>query len=223
MLKIIRILLNYIFFYSLSRKYNKSTMVKTMEYIDSLYLTYKYSVVEGSIVECGVWKGGMSLGMIDITLKSNKRYHFFDSFAGLPPAESVDGKSAVDWKSNTAIQENLKNCEADLGEFKSKVKAKGIDLNSVFIYPGFFENTLINFPNEEKISVLRLDADWYKSTIECLDALYDSVQLGGVIIIDDYHTWDGCSRAIHDFLSKRELSVRVRQTRFGGVAFIVKQ
>jgi O-methyltransferase len=70
---------------------------------------------------------------------------------------------------------------------------------------------------------LRLDADWYKSTIECLNALYDSISSGGIIIIDDYYTWDGCTKAIHDFLSTRQLNLKIRQTRFGGVAFIVKE
>jgi O-methyltransferase len=61
------------------------------------------------------------------------------------------------------------------------------------------------------IALLRLDGDWYESTMACLDALYDRVVPGGLVIIDDYYTWDGCARAVHDFLSRRGVSARIRQ------------
>ena len=35
----------------------------------------------------------------------------------------------------------------------------------------------------------------------CLAALLPRVMTGGVVIIDDYGTWDGCTRAVHDYLS----------------------
>ncbi|HEY4797855.1 MAG TPA: TylF/MycF/NovP-related O-methyltransferase, partial [Bacteroidia bacterium] len=82
--------------------------------------------------------------------------------------------------------------------------------------------SLPNFHCNERISILRLDGDWYDSTMDCLTNLYDEVQVGGVIIIDDYYTWDGCSRAVHDFLSKRNLVVKVKQNE-SGVCYIVKQ
>jgi O-methyltransferase len=198
-------------------------MVRTFQYLDSIYLTDKYSCVEGDIVECGVWKGGMSLGMIEITKNRDKSYHFFDSFAGLPPAEKVDGSSAIEWQNNKIIQDKYKNCEANYSEFQKRLELTGVDSQKLATYQGFFEKTLSNFPVGVKISVLRLDADWYKSTMECLNSFYDSISPGGIIIIDDYYTWDGCTKAIHDFLSTRQLNLKIRQTRFGGVAFIVKE
>ena len=55
----------------------------------------------------------------------------------------------------------------------------------------------------------------------CLENLFDRVAAGGIIIIDDYHVWDGCSRAVHDFLSRRSATERIdcRQN----VCFIVKR
>jgi hypothetical protein len=165
----------------------------------------------------------MSMGMIEITKNRDKSYHFFDSFAGLPPAETIDGGSAIEWQNNGIIQDEFKNCEADYSEFQKRLELTGVGSEKLATYQGFFEKTLSNFPVGVKISVLRLDADWYKSTIECLNALYDSISSGGIIIIDDYYTWDGCTKAIHDFLSTRQLNLKIRQTRFGGVAFIVKE
>ena len=87
---------------------------------------------------------------------------------------------------------------------------------------GWFNETLPKFAPETRIAILRLDGDWYESTMECLNALYRHVRVGGVIIIDDYYTWAGCSRAVHDFLSRHELEDVVRQY-FNGVCYIVKK
>jgi O-methyltransferase len=62
--------------------------------------------------------------------------------------------------------------------------------------PGFFNVSLPNFMPTEPIAFLRLDADWYNSTMECLDWLFDHVAPGGIIALDDYYTWDGCSRHV---------------------------
>ena len=59
------------------------------------------------------------------------------------------------------------------------------------------------------------------STYVCLKYLFHKVAEGGLIIIDDYYTWDGCSRAIHDFLSHRSAPERVRN--LNSVAYIVKE
>ena len=78
------------------------------------------------------------------------------------------------------------------------------------LIPGWFADTLRDFTPCEGIAVLRLDADWYESTIQCLTSPYPSVVPGGLIIVDDYYTWDGCARAVHDYLSRCKLSDRIR-------------
>ena len=42
-----------------------------------------------------------------------------------------------------------------------------------------------------KIAVLRLDGDFYESTKTVLDSLYDSVSVGGYVVIDDFG-FPGC-------------------------------
>jgi hypothetical protein len=73
------------------------------------------------------------------------------------------------------------------------------------------------------IAVLRLDADWYESTITCLTHLYPHIAPGGIVIIDDYKEWDGCARAVHEFLFKHASGgvPRIRQFE-NRVYFVVK-
>jgi hypothetical protein len=91
---------------------------------------------------------------------------------------------------------------------------------SFSLVEGWFHNTLPNLKLSEPIALLRLDADWYDSTMSCLNNLFNKVAYGGIILIDDYYTWDGCSRALHDFLSSQSAIERIQS--FHGVCFIQK-
>ena len=55
-----------------------------------------------------------------------------------------------------------------------------------------------------------------------LKNLYPKVVDKGIIIIDDYHVWSGCSRAVHDFLSQQNTKSRIYQSR-NGIAYIIKE
>ena len=51
----------------------------------------------------------------------------------------------------------------------------------------------------KKISLLRLDTDWYESTKIELEILYPLLQKGGILIIDDYGHWGGSKKAVDEF------------------------
>ena len=51
----------------------------------------------------------------------------------------------------------------------------------------------------EKISILRLDTDWYESTKIELEILYPRLEIGGVLIIDDYGHFKGCRKAVDEY------------------------
>lgn len=68
---------------------------------------------------------------------------------------------------------------------KNIIKNTAVD-NIVFI-KWKVENTLKNKKNlPKKISILRLDADFYESTKVELEILFPRLVKGGVLIIDDY-------------------------------------
>jgi hypothetical protein len=52
------------------------------------------------------------------------------------------------------------------------------------------------------LALLRLDTDWYESTRHELEHLYARVPSGGVLIIDDYATWQGARKAVDEFLER---------------------
>ncbi|WKV13424.1 TylF/MycF/NovP-related O-methyltransferase [Marivirga harenae] len=198
-------------------KYCKFTMIPHDLYVDNIELVSGFSNVDGCIVECGVWRGGMSAGMAEVF--SNRRVYLFDSFEGLPDAKEIDGEAALKWQKNINGPNYHDNCTAEIKEAEEAMLLSGAEFELV---KGWFKVTLPNYKFEEKIAILRLDADWYDSTMECLDNLFPKVIRGGVIIFDDYYTWDGCSRALHDFLSKTKSTSRIHKTA-KGLSYIIKQ
>ena len=202
-------------------KYRNRTMVPYKTYAENISLTTMVlrdeSLKDVAIIECGTWRGGMSAGMIEVG-GFDRNYYFFDSFEGLPPVKDIDGKKAKEYENSLSAP----GCAASLEEFRQTVSMTGCPEDKIHIYKGFFENTLPGF-SPPKIAVLRLDADWYESTMICLNKFWDYVLPGGLILIDDYHHWEGCSKAVHEFLAKRGAPESIRQGLIGRVSYIIRK
>lgn len=202
----------------LYKKYKTFTMIPQAIYINNLKLIHKYQHIPGDIVECGVWRGGMIAGIAEM-FGNDRIYHLFDSFEGLPLAKEIDGIAALNWQSNTKSPNYYNNCKAEM--IFSQTAMQKAKVSKVYLHKGWFNETLKKFKTENGIAVLRMDADWYDSTMEILTYLYPQVKKGGVIIIDDYYVWDGCSKALHDFLSQQKSVSRILQYR-NTICYLIK-
>ncbi len=176
--------------------------------------------IPGALVECGVWKGG-GVGMMAATLRdceaSERKLHLFDSFTDIcPPDPSVDGARAVEEAGHHlseigAAQKPMTGFYDSVGghgtvDLCRELLDRGVGypMANVCFHPGWFENTLPAVRDTiGQIALLRLDGDWYSSTKVCLDNLYALVVPGGIVIIDDYGSYEGCRRAVDEFLEMR--------------------
>lgn len=207
-------------FNALFRKYQDATMIPRMPFTANLRIAHhalQNQPPDMAIVECGTWRGGMSAALIEIG-GPNRDYHFFDSFEGLPPASEKDGQRAMQWSKETEPDVFNNNCSASLEEFEQVIARANPNYERTHIHKGWFENTVPKL--KVPIRVLRLDGDWYESTMVCLDNLWDCVVENGVVLLDDYSYWEGCRRAVHDFLSRRNIPVAIQ--RDGDLAFLIK-
>lgn len=205
-------------FKRLYQKYKSYTMIPEVFFKDNLELCYPLRFRAGSIVECGVWRGGMCAAMTEV-MGNTRRVYLFDSFEGLPPAGEKDGEGAKSYQQNVNAVDYHDNCKAEMDFADRAMKLSGA--KNVTLVKGWFSDTLPGYIFAEPILILRLDGDWYDSTMQCLENLYDKVVPGGLILIDDYHYWEGCTRAVHDFLSRRDLPVRIRESA-NGVCYFYK-
>lgn len=181
------------------------TMVGGNSYRENLELVDSVRHVQGDVVECGVWKGGMSAG-IAYLLGPGRQHYLFDSFEGLPDATELDGADAKKYQENTDAYNYHDNCTADIKDAEEIMKRTGVSFHLV---KGWFENTVPTFDKTDKIAVLRLDGDWYESTLICLRHFFPKVAPGGIVLIDDYYWWEGCSKAVHDYLSEIKSDARI--------------
>lgn len=198
-------------------KYRDFTMVPEGLYKGNLTLAYDHRNVQGCVVECGVWRGGMIAGMAEIL--PDRMFYLFDSFEGLPDVREIDGPKAVAWQKNKEGETYYDNCKAQVNFAEQAMTRSGARHS---IVKGWFDDKLPATVLESPIAILRLDGDWYDSTMSCMKTLYPQVASGGIVIIDDYYTWDGCSRAIHDYLSSVESPSRIHKT-IEGVPYLIKK
>jgi O-methyltransferase len=199
------------------RRYKSFTMIPEPQYVSNLELCWRFREIKGCVVECGTWRGGMIAGMVD-TLGKNRPYHLFDSFEGLPQVKEIDGPDAKAWQANKEGKYYFANCLASEAEAS---KAMTVSMATDYtIHKGWFNVTLAEFKAKAGIAILRLDADWYESTIECLEHLFPQVNRGGLIVIDDYYAWEGCSKAVHDYLSQHKSPCRISS--YNGTSYIRK-
>ena len=70
----------------------------------------------------------------------------------------------------------------------------------------------------EVISILRLDMDWYDPTKIALEKLFDRIQIGGVLIIDDYGHHSGARKATDEFIAQRKSKINLRHINYSCVA-----
>jgi O-methyltransferase len=183
----------------LYRKHRRNTMTQGTAYISNLLLTRRVLNVPGCVIECGVWRGGMIAGIAEV-LGPDRDYFLFDSFEGLPKAQRMDGESIAAWQRNIGSATYFDNCKASEDEAQNAMRMAGVP-RSVTV-KGWFEHTVPSFKPPSPIALLRLDGDLYESTKVCLESLYEHVAANGLVVIDDYDTWEGCARAVNEFLAR---------------------
>ena len=103
----------------------------------------KFLKREGDVVECGVWRGGMIAAIAELTT-NNRTVHLFDSFEGLPPAQAIDGKEALNWQSDTTSPNYYDNCTAEESFAIDALSKAGHDNYRIY-KKGWFQNTLSSY------------------------------------------------------------------------------
>ncbi len=137
--------------------------------------------IEGDIAEVGGYKGESA--KVICQNKQGKTLHLFDTFEGLPYSDGIYKKG--EYKSNY-----------------STVKSYLSKYPNTFIYRGIFPET--SDPIKYKtFSMVHLDVDVYKSTIDCLNFFYHRMNKGGIILIHDYTYSKGVADAVNIFFQDR--------------------
>ena len=161
--------------------------------------------IAGAFVECGVWRGGQAaLAAHGFQSESDLRdIWLFDTFAGMTKPTDVDvnvfGKSSM--KAYEAGRKGEINtwAYASLEEVRGTLGRTGYPADKLHFVKGPVEQTLRAQPLPDRIAILRLDTDWYESTLDELNILYPRLEAGGILMIDDYGHYAGARKAVDEY------------------------
>ena len=165
--------------------------------------------IAGDFVECGVWRGGNAILAKSVfeRMGAKKKVYLFDTFAGMTTPSEHDIKAAnkesATQKYISSVQGSISHwCYAPLEEIEESFKRAGLDLTNVVFVLGDVSETLRSAENlPQDICVLRLDTDWYESTLVELEILYPRLSIGGALLIDDFGSWEGARKAVESYFA----------------------
>jgi O-methyltransferase len=184
----------------------------------------------GIFLECGTWKGGCAVAMLlaqrEFFGEVQRPVYMLDSFEGLPAVTDKDGPLAGQWQAGVDKEKFFDNCKAAQGDLEQLLATHDFQPNDYRLVRGWFDATVPQLARElkdESIAVLRLDGDWYESTDVALRHLCPLATEGAIVIVDDYYAWDGCARAVHDYLSDADLPYRIKSLPYNFGAYFVKR
>ena len=165
--------------------------------------------VAGDLIEAGVWRGGASIfmrGVLKVHNVTDRVVWAADSFEGLPEPDAELFPLEAKVQSGPVMQKLYHNLAASLDEVKRNFAAYELLDDQVNFLKGWFKDTLATAPLGA-LSLIRLDGDFYESTMDGLTSLYDRLSIGGYVIIDDYgqDSWTYCRRAVDEFRSERHI------------------
>jgi hypothetical protein len=177
--------------------------------------------VEGDIAECGVWRGG-SMMTIALTLLAHgdttRSLYLYDTFEGMSSPTKID-KNYRDESAESQLKSQEKGtgiwCYASLEEVTENLLSTGYPSDKIHFVQGKVEDTIPG-TTPKKLSLLRLDTDWYESTKHELVHLYPALDKKGVLIIDDYGHWKGSKKAVDEYFQENDLDVYLHRIDYTG-------
>lgn len=215
-------------FVQIREKCRKYTMVSD-EAMRALYDAVHYiqdQCVSGDLVECGVWRGGCSMLMVH-TLEgigeSDRHIYMYDTFSGMSSPTDIDikisdGHSPTNGteKWNRLNRQNYTDwqyCPYD--EVRDNMISTNYPPNRIHLIKGKVEDS-IPVTSPSSIALLRLDTDFYESTLHELRYLFPLLEAGGVLIIDDYDSWAGSRNAVDEYFLENNINMLLSRISGGG-------
>jgi O-methyltransferase len=145
--------------------------------------------IPGDVAEVGVYKGGTAKLLARVFASSDKSIHLFDTFSGMPPPNPE--KDFI--KKGAFGDTNLE-----------RVKGYLNDCEDILLYKGIFPETAKSI-EDRMFCFAHIDADIYRSVMDCCEFFYPRLQNGGIMIFDDYgdRSCPGAKAAVDEFFADK--------------------
>jgi hypothetical protein len=178
-----------------------SRLAKAMAHYDLFRRTLDIS---GEIVECGVFKGTSLIRLATFwelfASPFSKRIIAFDTFASFPPTGHAEDRPFLEHMVNAAGSESIGR-----DQLLEVLQRKGLDRNIELVAGDILQTVpaYVSCHPELRISLLNLDTDTYEPARVILEHLWDRIVPGGILLLDDFATFPGETRAVEKFFGER--------------------
>lgn len=163
----------------------------------------------GAIVECGVFKGA-SLCRFSMLRELfgnslSKKIIGFDAFGKFPSTKYQHDIKHRKRFIDTSGEEGI-SIQQMIQVLKNKKTNSNVEL-----IKGDITKTVPHYLKlhpELKISLLNLDTDIYEPSVTILDNLYPRIVKGGILILDDYGTFPGETKAVDEYFKDKDIEIK---------------
>ncbi|MDR0466306.1 MAG: TylF/MycF family methyltransferase [Deltaproteobacteria bacterium] len=173
----------------------------------------------GNFVECGVAAGGtsglLSTALLRYDVTRVRRLFACDAFSSAPSPTAQDKRQGV--------TEHDAECAAPQDSLTLLAQLAHLLGVAHLIRPvkGLFAETLPLVRQAiGPIAFLHMDGVCYESALDVLRRLYDQLEPGAYVQVDDYGHREGCRKAIRKFFAERGMRVKLNAIDATGVWFV---
>jgi hypothetical protein len=162
----------------------------------ALGVCYAYmSLVKGDIAEFGTAYGvtarviaeAMAAAERDLDHCIPKNLYLFDSFEGLPEAQSEIDKEKPRVKNGTWTKGT---CKGLTRKQLVAVCGRSIDKDKIIVQEGWFSETVKSLADNTRFSMIHFDGDLYQSTMDVFEPCFERgfISEGAMIFFDDWNS-----------------------------------
>ncbi len=186
--------------------YLTSDIKRTGKFLAHYRLYLQIMNLPGHIVECGVFKGASFLrfatfrNLFEST--HSRKIIGFDAFGKFPKQENLEDDKYA--------REHDKSSGMGISDSELKKVLQFKNITNFELIKGDINKTVPIYVNNNpqlKIAMLHIDVDVYEPTMTILKNLYDKVIPSGLIVLDDYSTVFGETRAVDEFFAGKKIKM----------------
>jgi hypothetical protein len=193
------------------------------KFLSHYELYRKIEGLPGHILECGVFKGASLMrwaAFRDIIENPFARKIIgFDSFGPFPETAFEPDQLP---RRRFIAEAGSRSLSAD--ELRLALERKGH--RNIELVPGDIVATSHEYVRshpELKIALLHVDTDIYEPAKAAVSAFYPRIVRGGLLVVDDYGTFPGETRAVDEYFSDTPIEIKKLSVSHHIPAYVVKQ
>ena len=192
------------------------------DFISHLELYKMILKLPGDVLEFGVYKGSSFIQFLSFrecyeNIESRSIVGF-DAYGKFPDDLKLDSDKSFTRKFEEEGGHGIS--ESDLDMFLKKKNFSNYSLirgNILKTLPDYLKNN-----PEKKISLIHIDVDVHEPTKYILENTWDKIVKGGILILDDYGTIEGETKAVDEFFRNKNILIQKTPYKYKP-SFIIKK